>query len=158
MTTQRTQISFAMCLCLVACLLIPALSGCTKVKSVTTTVSEWIISFATETGKFVKEKATTFGEALSAAWKAFWGTDKNIVNNVVVDKDDPLKGRYKGTLDCNVDWNRTIENGKTKQNSLSIKLSDPKMARTSENSDSWELADEEHEKLMTLQKELLGNP
>ena len=141
---------------LVACLAAPAVTtfvGCSTVASVGKHVTEWIVSFATETGKYIGHKATAFADAVAAAWKAFWGTDK--INNVKLDQNDPLRGKYDGILQCKAEWKGT-ENGKERQNEMSIKLDHPRMIRTTTESTEWELAPEERACLDDLQKQLMA--
>lgn len=110
-----------------------SLTGCASVKAVT----EWVVGFAKETGEFIVAKAKTFADALAAAWRAFWGTDK--VNNVIVDKENPLHGKYDGILQCKAEWNRT-EGSKEHHNELSIKLDRPRMIRKSPETVEWDFA------------------
>lgn len=158
MTKQQCWVTPILCLCLFVGFVTATSSGCGRVSSIVATAGEWVVGFATEAGTYIIEKAGTFADAVSAAWKAFWGTDKQIVNNVLVDPANPLVGRYKGEMKCNAEWNRRLEKGQEKRNSLTITLSDPRMVRTSEESSSWSLAEEEVEKLTLLQKQLLENP
>gem|GEM_PF-7042518 len=126
------------------------------IASVAEQAKDWIVAFATETGSYVLSKAEQFGSALSAAWTAFWGSDK--VNNVIVDKDDPLKGKFDGILRCSVDWGGITDGeSKVRDNSLKITLDHPRMVRTSEESTDWTLAPEETDRLRALEKQLLGN-
>lgn len=157
METSLSYRRFVVAVMLIACLSVPAMSvftGCgTAVKPVKV-VGEWIVGFATETGKFVVEKAENFADALAAAWRAFWGTDKLIVNNVEVDKENPLRGKYRGVLQHTVKWHRT-ENNKLLENELSGKLTNPRMIRKSADSTEWDLAPEEIERIQDLQKQLM---
>lgn len=114
-------------------------------------VKDWIVSFATATGAYVVEKATTFAGALSRAWTAFWGTDK--VNNVIVDKGDPLKGIYDGLLRSKVEWGSG--GSRERANLVEIKLDHPRMVRESESTTEWKLAPKEEERIKELQRQLL---
>lgn len=116
-------------------------------------VAEWIVSFAKETGEFIGRKATAFADAVAAAWRAFWGTDK--INNVIVDKDNPQRGKYDGVLQCKAEWNRTVDS-RQRHNELSIKLDHPRMVRKSAETTEWELAPEERARLNDLQKQMMS--
>ena len=144
---------------LAACLAAPmtatftGCNGCNWVFKPVKDVAEWIVGFAKETGDYIVAKASTFADAVTAAWRAFWGTDK--VNNVKVDKNDPLHGTYDGTLQCKAEWKGT-GGGKERQNEVSIKLDHPRMIRkTAENTD-WELAPEERTRIDDLQRQLMS--
>ena len=136
-------------------------AGCNGDGGVITPVLDWFVGFATETGEWVIEKATTFGDAVVRAWRAFWGTDKLIVNNVIVDKDNPLRGEYNGVLQCKAEWNRTVSSGgcrreeQERSDVVLIKLDHPKMVRESEDSTDWELAPEEKDRINMMRDQLL---
>ena len=108
-------------------------------------VWDWIVGFATDAGQYVKEKATTFAEALKRAWLAFFQNHSDIVP----DANNPLKGTFSGILKCVVAW------GKDGVNELKITLKQPRMQRTSSDSDHWELDDAAKKQIETLRDQLL---
>ena len=56
-------------------------------------ISDWIVSFATDVGTFTSRTAKSFADAVNRVWEAFF---PELVHNVLVDKDNPLKGIYNG--------------------------------------------------------------
>ncbi len=114
-------------------------------------VMEWVVGFATATGEFVMEKATTFAQAVSRAWTAFWGAAT--VGGVIVDENDPLQGVFDGTLQCSVEWGST--GSSEASNRMAIELDRPRMVRDSADVENWELAPEERQRIEELRDLLL---
>ncbi len=139
---------FLLCLC---ASIVGLVTGCGGVNPVAV-VAEWVVGIAKDAGNFVIEKAGTFADALTRCWKAFWGS--NLINNVEVNKENPLKGIYQGILQCSVKWLRT-EGSKKLENELSSKLTNPHMVRNSIGSTDWELDPEEMEKINNLVRQLM---
>ncbi len=127
-------------------------SGCGSDGTIVT-VKDWIVGFATETGEFIREKATAFAGALARAWGAFWGPQ--LVSGVLVDEKDPLRGIYQYVLKCEVEWGSS--GSRDRSNRLSIELSRPRMVRDSIDDDQWRLADEERQRIEEL-RDLLLDP
>ena len=115
-------------------------------RGVITPVWVWVVAFATETGEWISERATTLAAAMERAWTVFWGPRK--INDVIVDEQHPLRGTLDGNLKCRVDWGRS--GSAERKNYVEIGLDHPRMVRESVNTDIWTLAPEERKRIDDL--------
>jgi len=115
-------------------------------RGVITPVWEWVVGFATETGEWISERASTLSAAMERAWTGFWGPRK--INGVIVDEQAPLKGTFDGNLKCRVDWGRS--GSAERKNYVEMGLDHPRMVRESVDTDIWMLAPEERKRIDDL--------